>query len=101
MERLPGNNWKVEIVENGRSGNLIYHEDSWSASFFWEFGGGDVVAIIEVGKPSGWSEKYPLAADRRQEILERVISEAIRQKAKTCIASYDDKSGTVLLRNQK
>jgi hypothetical protein len=101
MESSSHHNWRVEIVENGRSGNLIYHEDSWLSVFCWEFGAGDVVAIIDVGKPSEWNVKYPVAADRRGEILDRVSSEVIRRKAKTCIASYDDKSGTILLRDEK
>jgi hypothetical protein len=94
-------NWRVEIIENGRSGNLIYHEDSWDASFYYEFGGGDVIAIIYGRPASEWLQKYPWAVFRRQEILERVAGETIRLKAKSCVASFDEKSGNLLLRNQK
>jgi hypothetical protein len=54
-----------------------------------------------MGVAPEWSEKYPWAADRRLEILERVGNEAIRQRAKTSTASLDEKSGIILLRSQK
>lgn len=93
--------WRVEIVQKGRCGELVYHEGSEVASFPWEFGGSDVVVIIFGGSASEWDRKYPWAADRRREILERVASEAIRQKANSCTASFDEKSGDVLLRERK
>jgi hypothetical protein len=58
-------------------------------------------AIIHGGPVSEWNEKYPWAADRRDEVLERVIKEVIRQKARPCKASVDEKSGEIFLRNQE
>lgn len=101
MKNATANNWRVEIVEKGPIGTICYYEDPKVASFEWEFGGGNVIAIIHGGSAPEWSEKYPWAADRRLEILERVGNEAIRQKAKTSTASLDEKSGIILLRSQK
>jgi hypothetical protein len=101
MENATANNWRVEIVEKGPIGTICYYEDSKVASFEWEFGGGNVIAIIHGGSAPEWSEKYPWAADRRLEILERVGNEAIRQRAKTSTASLDERSGIILLRSQK
>ena len=92
------NDWAVEIVTNGRSGHILYHESSNTASFFWEFGGGDVVAIVHGGPALGWNDKYPWAADRRREVLERVMEEVIRQKAPTCKADIDERSDLIYLR---
>jgi hypothetical protein len=98
MNNSTPNDWRVEIVANGRDGYITYREDSDSAKFYWEVGGGDVLAIIHAGKPSMWSYKYPWAVDRRHELLERVSKEVIRQKAPTCTATFDDKTGEILLR---
>lgn len=78
----------------------VYHENGCEASFYWEFGGRDIIAIIQGGPASGWNEKYPWAANRREEVLERVIKGVIRQKAQNCIASIDEISGEILLRYQ-
>jgi len=101
MENLITRDWSVEVITRGRDGNIVYHETSCEASFYWEFGGRGAIAIIHGGPASGWNEKYPWAADRRDEVLERVIREVIRQKAQTCIASIDEKSGEILLRKQE
>jgi hypothetical protein len=101
MENLIPQDWSVEVITRGRDGNIVYHENSCEASFYWEFGGRDVIAIIHGGPASEWNEKYPWAADRRDEVLERVIKEVIRQKVRTCIASVDEESGEILLRNQE
>jgi hypothetical protein len=101
MENLIPIDWAVEVITRGRDGNIVYHKNSCEASFYWEFGGRDVIAIIHGGPASGWNEKYPWAANRRDEVLEHVIKEVIRQKARTCIASIDEKSGQILLRRQE
>ena len=81
--------WRIEMPMGGRDGYFGYYEGSRAASFYWEFGSGDVVAIIYIGKASEWSEQYPWAVDRRQEIMERVSQEVIRQRAPTCRADID------------
>lgn len=76
----------VTITEGGRTGAVIYQEGAGRLSFWWEFGGGDVVAIVNVGDEEEWRAKYPWAAGRRAEILAFVAAEVIRQKAPTCRA---------------
>jgi len=90
MSNSATNDWRVEMPMGGRSGLVSYHEGSRVATFDWEFGGGNTVAIIYIGKASEWSQRYPWAADRRQEILERVKQEVIKQRAPTCRADVDE-----------
>ena len=98
MSAAPSKDWSVEIVQSGRSGSVNYHEPSGSISFYWEFGGGDVVAIISVGDPAAWNSRYSWAAERRREILERVAREVVLQKAPTCRADIDDGSEYIYIR---
>ena len=98
MSTSPSKDWSVEIVESGRSGSVNYHEPSGSISFYWEFGGGDVVAFISVGDSATWNTRYPWAVERRREILERVGREVIRQKAPKCRADIDDANGYIYIR---
>jgi hypothetical protein len=70
--------WSVEVVESGRSGSIEYREAAGCISFYWEFVGGDTVAIIWVSDPALWSTRYPWAVDHRPAILERVAHEVAR-----------------------
>lgn len=88
----------VGITENGRSGSVTYREPAGSLSFYWEFGGGDVVVIISAGAAAVWQQQHAWAFDRRAEILRFVADEVVRQKAPTCRAEINEANGEVLVR---
>jgi hypothetical protein len=88
----------VAVSEEGRSGHVRYREADGELSFYWEFGGGDVVAVVTVGTAEEWAQRYPWAAARRAEILRVVAAELVRQKAPTCRAEIDDTAGAIYLR---
>jgi predicted RNA-binding protein with TRAM domain len=90
--------WSVEVVESGRSGSIGYREAAGFISFYWEFGGGDTVAIIWIEDLAVWSTRHPWAVERRREILERVAREVVRQRAPTCRADIDEQSGYIYIR---
>jgi hypothetical protein len=81
--------WSVQIHEHGRSGRIDYCEGDRVASVEWEFGGGDVVAIIMSSSPEEWDRRYPWAAGRQSEILRRIGGEVVAQKARTCVVDFD------------
>lgn len=89
----PQRDWSVEIHEEGRCGKIIYREPAGSLSCYWEFGGGDTVATIQVGDAASWRQQHPWAVSRRAEILQRVADEVIRQKAPGCRAKFDAPPG--------
>lgn len=88
----------IQVQEDGRSGYVIYREGTRKLSFYWEFGGGDVVTIIQAGTAAEWA-LHPWAIERRREILQFTADELIRQKAPTCYAEIDLASGNILLRS--
>jgi hypothetical protein len=88
----------VVVTEEGRSGQVLYRDPGGELSFYWEIGGGDAVAIVNVGTPAEWREQHPWAAARRAEILRFLAAELVRQKAPTCRPEIDDAAGTLYLR---
>ena|SRR2546426_831613 len=98
MRNHTSNQWRVEVVTDGRSGSVAYYEGSGCISFYWELGGGETVVIISVDDESTWSKQHPWAVGRRQEILERVAHEVVRQKAPSCRAEIDDAHGYIYIR---
>jgi hypothetical protein len=88
----------IEVSEEGRSGRVLYRDPDGELSFYWEFGGGDAVAIVNVGTPVEWQERHPWAARRRAGILAYVAQELVRRKAPTCRPEIDDAAGVLYLR---
>lgn len=82
-------NWRVDYIDNGRDGEVRYHEGGRTLSFYWEYGGGDVVFSIAVGDDGEWRAQYADLADRREEIIARIAAEVIRQRAPSCRAGMD------------
>ena len=90
--------WSVDIRQDGRNGTILYRESSGCLSCYWEFGGDDGVAIIDVGDEATWIREHAWAAPRRVEILGRIADQVIRQKAPGCGAEIDDRKGCIRLR---
>lgn len=83
------------------SGYVSYREGLRSISFYWEFGGGDIVAIVWIGEDSVWERQHAWAVARKREILGRVAREIVRQRAPTCVADIDEAGGYIYVREQK
>ncbi len=85
--------WSVKVVENGRSGSIEYRESAGSISFYWEFGGGDTVAIIWVDDLASWSTRYPgrLIIDGRywSELHTRLFARKLRRVGLTLMRRVD------------
>ena len=60
-------------------------------SFYWEFGGGDSVAIVTVGDAAEWRERHPWATERRAEIL-RYVGDELILPGKVLLAKFVDVS---------
>jgi hypothetical protein len=97
MAESSASNWEVQITTKGPYGSVIYQEGSHSASFLWQFGGGEIIAMIQIPSPSEWNQQYPWAAGRRDEVLERVMGDVIRQKCRDCAASMTEQNGKAYL----
>ncbi len=86
---------KVTITESGRSGAVIYHGSGGQISGWWEFAGGNTLAIVGMGGLSEWEHGHTWAVDRRSEILRFVAEEVVRQKAGGRRYTLDEDSGFI------
>ena len=86
---------KINIVQKGPSGTVQYME-GWLkkniCEFYFEFGGGDTVAIISFPAEDKWDAAYPWASGRRKEILIFVAEEVRRTQAPSSTIVWEDKS---------
>jgi hypothetical protein len=94
---------KINIKTEGRSGKVQYIEGSLfkknTCEFYWEFGGGDSVAIIWFPKTDAeWDKKYPWAAGRRMVIVNDMAEQVRKQQAPSSTLKWEE--GTVHLVNR-
>ncbi len=75
---------KINIVQKGPSGTVQYIEGLFKknvSEFYFEFGGGSVVATIWFPTEDKWDAKYPWASGRHKEIVTFVANECRRTQA--------------------
>lgn len=87
----------VTITSEGRSGSVIYTSEHGRISGWWEFGGGNVITIANMGSMQEWAQQHPWAVQQRGAVLHFVAQEMIRQKAPSCTARIDEASGWIEL----
>ncbi len=82
----------IKIFTSGRFGTIQYVE-GWlkknTCEFHWEFGGGDVVALVWFPAETEWDAKYPWAQGRRKEILDYVAEQTRRRQAPSTRLKWD------------
>jgi len=64
----------VAFSQSGGSGQAHYESEEGSFNLYWEFGGGDVLAIVNVPKPEHWLAQTGIAVERRAAVLDYIGS---------------------------
>jgi len=79
FERKPaGNGWDLRVERSGRGAPIIYREDENQIEFDFEVGGD--AGTIYCPPSADWDLRFPWAAGRRREIMERVATEFVRRE---------------------
>ncbi len=74
----------VEYVSQGREGEVIYHEGFKSIRFYMEFGGNDVVFILNIPAPEEWESQTGFPLDEREEIIHYVAKITQKDQGPSC-----------------
>ena len=69
------------FADGGRSGQVIYIDKIGRLEFYFEFAGGNCLAIVTVPSTSEWHRATGRPADTRYEILTYIAEQIIIQKA--------------------
>lgn len=89
----------VTISQEGRSGGVRYAEGLRAIEGYWEFGGGDAIAIIAMGSREDFAHRG-LDTEAHGRILRFIADEVIRQRAPGCVAEIDEERGDIVLRQR-
>lgn len=76
----------------GRSGTVIYVEGDTRIHFYYELGGGNCVAFIDIPTKEQWEAATQTSLDRRDDIIDFVAHRARDQQASGCNIEIRDGS---------
>lgn len=72
---------KLTYTSSGRSGTVLYTEGQTTLTFYYELGGGDCIAFIDIPAENTWEASTGLPLDRREDILLFVAERACADQA--------------------
>lgn len=89
---------RVTYVNEGRSGRVVFSQGMQSFDMYFEFGGGDVVAAIDVPSEAEWGAKTGIPVAMRGAILEFVGRSVVRDQTSGGNGSFEVQEACVVVR---
>ncbi len=74
----------IEYESSGRSGTVIYVEGETRIPFYYEIGGGDCVAWIDLPAIDKWESETKTPSDRREDIVQFTAASVHARQAPGC-----------------
>jgi len=71
---------KITYSSNGRSGQVQYRSKEGNFDMYYELGGSDVVAGINVPSPNDWVAKTGIPLERRDEVLHFIGQQVVKDQ---------------------
>jgi hypothetical protein len=71
----------ISITQTGRGGTIEYTVRDKTLSFHWEFGGGEVLALIFIPNALHWEAQTGISLSKRTGLLTWIAQQVIRQRA--------------------
>jgi hypothetical protein len=81
---------KLEYINEGRGGYVVYKDNLSTIKLSFEFGGGNCVVIIFVPTPLEWVEQTNRPISDRQSILTFIATQSIKDQAPNCKYTLSD-----------
>lgn len=72
---------KIEYINQGRGGYIVYKDNLSEFKLFFEFGGADCIAIIYIPSIVDWSIKTNKPLSDRLQVLTFIAEQAIKDQA--------------------
>ncbi|HMQ47505.1 MAG TPA: DUF4287 domain-containing protein [Saprospiraceae bacterium] len=99
LENVEINAPKVFFYNEGRGGSFTYQSNEGSFNGYWEFGGGDALALLFFPSESQWEAQTKLPLKQRQWIMDFVGQQAVKQQTTSGRGSYEMEGDVMVLRS--
>lgn len=73
-------NARLRYSSEGRSGNVYFESEEGTFSMWWEFGGGDAVAIINIPAEQYWEAQTGIPVDKRDQVLAYIGAQVVQDQ---------------------
>lgn len=90
---------KLEYSSQGREGYVVYKDEISTLKFYYEFGGGNYVAIISVPNADKWEAQTKRPLSERETILKFVAEQATKDQVKDGYYQLKDSFIAIMKRN--
>jgi hypothetical protein len=85
---LDSNVPKVSYSSDGRSGHVHYQSKEGSFAMYYEFGGGDCVASIDIPSKEDWVAKTGIPLERREAVLNFIGQRVVKDQISSGLGSF-------------
>ncbi|MDX2060562.1 MAG: hypothetical protein SFV24_22315 [Gemmatimonadales bacterium] len=79
---------RIRYSSDGRSGRVHYQSREADFSLYYEFGGGDVIACIDLPSVDDWQRHTGLPPDRREAVIHVIGRQVARDQTTGGTGSY-------------
>ena len=81
----------LKYINNGKEGHIIYGDGDIELKFLYELAVGRYIAVIYIPTVDSWFNKTGTATAERQEIIEFIAKQAVKDQAlNATYGLYDD-----------
>lgn len=87
------NNARLFYTTEGRGGNVRYQSDIAKFEMWWEFGGGDAVAVIDVPSEKYWESQTGLPLEQRDKVLDFIGQRVAKDQVASGKGTYKVSGG--------
>lgn len=87
---------KVSFSSSGRSGYVLYESPEGKLNLYYEFGGGDAIAIIDIPTEEKWAAATTIPPEQRMEVLHFIGKTAVQKQ--TLNGAYEIQDKWILIR---
>jgi len=88
---------RISYEDQGRGGYINIHWGETMNRWWWEFGGGTALAIVDIPTAANWEAETKIPVERRTHLLELIAQQVIRDKAEGYRYRIDDHAIVILL----
>lgn len=74
-------NARLLYSTQGRGGTVFFESNETKFDMWWEFGGGDALAIVDIPSEQHWVARTKLPLERRTDVLDYIAQQVIQDQA--------------------
>lgn len=91
---------KVYFYTEGRGGDFSYESHEGNFTSWWEFGGGDALAILNVPSAEHWEAQTGIPLTKRAAVLEFIGRETVRKQTTSGRGTFEVQENFIVIRSR-